>query len=326
MSLNWIRACKLTVGGSTWTLLEPPEDSLRMRFAVRQFTTGSVNLGTIRITNPDPSKCLPLKSWEGKQMTISAGYRDNSGLLFQGQVKQAKYGRENPTDTILTIFAGDNDRNHNFAVANKTFAPGSTPQDHVNHVLQVMNIDPVSVGFIGGSVDLSQPKYPRSVTLFGLARDVLANIAKSKQAHASFQNGKLQIVGANDVQSSGAIVLNENSGLVGMPTQTLKGIEARCLINPAIKINTLIQINEGLIQQADLAISAGNETSQAQTLTPRLSPDGIYKVLQIDIDGDSRADGPWYMDLTTLASTAGGQLLPGAIPEGLGLPIAGAPG
>ena len=299
MSTNYIRAATFTVeGGSSWTLVPPPGDSLRLRMQIKQFTEQSPNLGTVRITNPDPKKVLPLKGWEGKKLTIDAGYQDNHGVLFVGSIKQAIYGRENPTDTCLTLFAADLDRAHNYAVVNTTLKPGSKPVDHVNAALQAMGqIEPVTVGFIGGSVDLSAPVYPRAVTLFGLAREVLARVARSKQAQVSYQNGALQMVGRNDTSGAQAIVLNTTTGLIGMPTQTIHGIEARVLINPNIKINTNVQIAQDLIQQTALTIDVGGGTEGAKGQMPDTSADGIYKVLQINVDGDSRASQPWYMDL-----------------------------
>ncbi len=47
----------------------------------------------------------------------------------------------------------------------------------------------------------------------------------------------------------GAVVLNSDSGLIGMPTQTTDGIFARCLINPSIKRGSQVQINESDIHR-----------------------------------------------------------------------------
>ena len=46
------------------------------------------------------------------------------------------------------------------------------------------------------------------VTLFGMARDVLANIAKTKNASVSYQNGQVTTVPKGGSAPGGAIVLN----------------------------------------------------------------------------------------------------------------------
>ena len=59
--------------------------------------------------------------------------------------------------------------------------------DHLNVAVQAMQQYGFSFGFIGPSVDLSTPKYPRAVTLYGMARDILFNIARLKGAQISYK-------------------------------------------------------------------------------------------------------------------------------------------
>jgi hypothetical protein len=228
---------------------------------------------------------------------------------------QAIYGRDSPTDTLLTLIAADNDVAHNWAVVNTALAAGSTPMDQINVAVKAMQaIDAgFGIGYLDPTLNLSQPQYPRGVTLYGRASTLFENIARSKQADASYQHGLLQIIGHKNSIPGSAFVLNTNTGLVGMPTQDINGILARSLINPNIKINSLVQIAQSLVQGAQFPILAntdGTLDQSTQLKTPNIAADGFYKVLGITYDGDTRGN-PWYMDLNCVSPS---DLASGSVP------------
>ncbi len=50
-----------------------------------------------------------------------------------------------------------------------------------------------------------------------------------------------------------AIVLNANTGLIGMPQQTMgAGVNVRCLINPNIKLGGLIRLDQASVYRQAL--------------------------------------------------------------------------
>ena len=244
MTQNYLRYCSIIADGVGSIDLS----TLRCRFHITQATMQAPNLMKLMVTNPLPQMA---------QQFVKKEFQEHHGRRrlpeqprhrsFKGDIVFSIYGRESPTDTLLTVWASDGDEGHNYAMVNTTHPPGSTPQQHFNTALQAMQQYGLSQGYIG--IDLSTPIYPRAVTLFGMARDVLANIAKTKNASVSYQNGQITMVPKGGSAPGGAIVLNSQTGLIGMPTQTLgSGIFARCLINPAIGIHSQVQINQGDIQ------------------------------------------------------------------------------
>jgi hypothetical protein len=80
----------------------------------------------------------------------------------------------------------------NYATTNTVLPPGSTPQQHLNVAMQALGQFGITQGFIG--VDLSTPTYSRAVTLVGMARDILSNIANFKQATVSYQQEQVTMV------------------------------------------------------------------------------------------------------------------------------------
>ena len=293
--MQYLRYCSVTADSSI------DFSTLRCRFQISQWTMQTPSILKLVISNITPAHAQQFVHKEYKTITIDAGYQDGHGIIFKGDIKQAIYGRESPTDTIATVYAADLDRFHNYAVVHTTFPPGSTPQQHVNAAIQAGSSMGASLGYIG--IDLSTPTFPRAVTLFGMARDVLANIAQGKQATVSYQQGKIQMLGNGHSTPGGAIKLNSTTGLIGMPTQTIQGIFARCLINPAIHIGSQVFIDQKDIQGAYAPITLTSQNEITQAIMAHIATDGLYTVYRIDIDGDTRGN-PWYMDLM-MVSTSG---------------------
>ena len=268
---------------------------LRCRFSIKAQSISTPGTAHILVTNPLASKAREFVKLEFTTITITAGYEDNAGIIFKGQIRQGVFGRENPTDTLLTIIASSmGEQGHNFATVNTTLKAGSTPQDHFNVAMAALGKYGITQGYIG--VDLSQPKYPRAVSLFGMARDVLLNIAKLKQATFSYQQGAVQMVPKTGNIPGGPFVLNSNTGMVGMPTQMIGEIQVRAFINPSVRIDTLVKINESSITQAELPLGPDGSLAPPNVNLAAIASDGIYRVFAVDYNGDTRGN-PWYMDL-----------------------------
>lgn len=300
----YLRTCSIIAQAANGATLDV--SFLRCRFQIKQHIVQTPQRATIKITNqnPDTARLFVTPNAEFTTVTIMTGYQDDgsSGVLFSGNIVQAIYGRENPTDTMTQILASDGHQGHNYGVVNKSLAAGSTPMDHVNAAAAAMAQYGLSLGTIGASLGgLATPVYPRGVALYGMARDVLANIAKTKGADLSYQAGKINMLGPTDSLPGGPVKLNSTTGLIGMPTQEIGGIMARSLINTNIKVGGLVQINQADIQGLLQGVNPDGSSNVAlnSTQVGSIAADGIYKVFKIDIDGDTRGN-PWYMDIAAL--------------------------
>jgi hypothetical protein len=308
MGDQYIRFCQLTagsvqIGGAYDAPGQPEQPSLRVRFEIGKTSAITPNIAKIMVTNLRADRgtaLLQLAETHGV-VTLDAGYQSGHGVIFKGNAVQGIAGRENPTDTLLTLYASDGDQAHNHAVVNTTHPPGSTPQQHVDTAMQAMSGYGVTKGFVG--IDLSQPVYSRAVVLYGMARDVLANVAKSKNATVSYQDMQMTMVAKGQSAPGSAVELNASTGLVGMPTQTSDGIFARCLINPQIKVHGQVHIDESLVQQGAWGFDQTGTNQMARGNIAGIAADGIYTVCKINLSGDSRGN-PWYMDIGMLASAA----------------------
>ncbi|MCO7511713.1 hypothetical protein NJH77_20905 [Serratia fonticola] len=247
-----------------------------------------------------------------------SGQRDgqNFGMIFSGDIRFAITGRDNPTDTFVLIQAIDGHNAFINSTISLTLAAGYTLEDEYN--ILVNNLAPF--GIVSGFRPVFPlSRSPRGRVFHGMTRDYLDNIAYQCKASWQFVDGRLDMV-PKDQAAHPAIVLNSKNGLIGMPQQTMgTGVNVRCLINPNIRLNGLIQLDQASIYRIELpedAIRAAknkigsvetngiitteipttNSDSNAENRPASLATDGVYIVRSITITGDTRGQA-WYMDM-----------------------------
>lgn len=298
MTRQWIRSCHLTVEGSGGKI---DLSTLRIRFRIEQDTLQSPNVLDATVTNVSKATGKRFIDGEFKKVTLSAAYRENEAVIFEGNIVQSRFGRETPTETYLNLICADGDKAYNFAVVNKTLGAGSTGRDQYKALLESMKPFDIAEGFVTDALD--KLKFPRPVVMYGQAKDFLRTLAHSVDSTWSIQNGKLDMVGKSETKKGGTIVLNAATGLIGLPEQTAGGIIVRALINPQIAVTREIKLDNSSIQAAKFDASFFGEVKNAKI--PGLDADGLYKVLKIQWHGDTRGN-PWYMTMWCLAKSGGG--------------------
>ena len=309
MAQQWLRYCKLTVagGGDSVDLSQ-----LRIRFQVTQHNLQSPNVGDITISNLSDQTVKRIKG-EGTEVTLEAGYEENPGLIFKGQIIQKRSGRENPVDTYLNIIAQGGDQAYNFATVSKTLAAGHTYRDQVMTAYEALKPFGITLGKIA---DLGDKKMPRARVMFGMARDILRTIAISTGTSWSIQNNELTVTKNNEPKEGGAIVLNSRTGMIGLPIQSIDGILVTCLLNPQIGPGSLIQINQASVQEAKL--SADYTAVVNNAMIPSTADDGYYKCLVVNHIGDTRGD-PWYTQILCLRADGKGPIPLSIASQGIAL-------
>lgn len=232
----------------------------------------------------------------------------NFGVIFDGEIRFTITGRDNPTDTFTLIQAIDGHRAFNNAVVNTTLAAGYSAADV--HAATMKGFNPFGVTQ-GITSDMPNTVFPRGRVLYQSARDVMSNIAGQCNANWQIVDGQVQMVGT-DKYIHEAIVLNSQTGLIGMPQQTMgAGVNVRCLINPNIRVGGLVELDQASVYRAALSSDEvqslpgrtletennGNLTVSGTLQQPAsVATDGVYIVDSISYTGDTRGQA-WYMDL-----------------------------
>jgi hypothetical protein len=290
--VQYIRKITLLVEDNAGQVLDLSE--LQIKFAIKQSSAQTPNAADILVYNLSEETALQVRS-QFKRVILQGGYNSNYGVIFQGNIKQVIIGRQSQTETFINIIAGDGDLAYNYAVVSTTLAKGSTQNDQIAACAQVTA--PLGVT-AGGNAKVAQPQtLPRGKVLFGNARHYLRQVAKTTGYTWSVQNEQLQFVPTKSYLPGEAVAINAATGMVGAPQQTTQGVNVKCLLNPYIRINGRIQLDNKTVQllKIDLTLKPGGQTNVQMPL----ASNGIYFVLAVEHTGDTRGL-EWYTNVICL--------------------------
>jgi hypothetical protein len=323
---QWMRACSLVVAdmqGNGIELAGPDAPQiLRIRFSVNyevQNTPASMHARIYNLSGTTVERIRGLASQNGPlldrlptktsaQVVLKAGYQENFGQLFIGQIYQLRIGKESNVDSYIDIFAADGDLAYNWATLRKSLAKGYTSEDVLQHVADSMS--PWQTGYAGPPDGLESQPSPRGKVLHGMSRDYLDDFSNTNNATWNIYQGQLQVVPRFAVRPGEAIVINSQTGQIGIPEQTENGISVMCLLNPAITWGTRIKLNNTEIAQFALKspgdnfqglVSPNVSYANQGAWIPPINSDGNYVCLYVEHHGDTRGD-EWYTRITALNS------------------------
>lgn len=292
MTRQYLRAATLivsTVGGEGLDLSD-----LRIQFKVAQADIQTPNSAQVRVWNLSAATSQRIQK-EFTRVTLQAGYGDNAYVIFDGTIVQLRRGRANATDTYLDISAADGDEAYNFGIIVTSLAAGSRPEDQYKAATAAFEKYGVTAGEIPTD-GLGGEALPRGKVMFGMARDWMRQLADNTLTTWSIQDGKVNMVSFGGHLPGEAVVLNSQSGMIGIPEQTVGGINVRCLLNPRLRYSGRVQINEGDINRAEVSLAVGSPT----VYLPRIVEDGFYRIVVVNHTGDTRGND-WYSDLICVA-------------------------
>ena len=294
------RQCQLIVGlqaGGTDAL---DMSEFRIRFKINQAMVGKPGSAEIYIYNLS-EKTMAKFVGEGQSVALYAGYEQNIGLIFFGQVFQIRRGRESPTDTYMFILAQMADVAHNYAVVSGTLAKGWTMEDQRRSALDAM----AKYNVEGGALSvLPDVKMPRGKVLYGTSREYLDHIAQSANQEWGYDGNKVVMVDRNKPTDRLAFVLNTNTGMIGMPVLTSEGLRVTSLMNHRLKMGGQVQVDESSVQTQTFDITPQGMPNNA-FIDPKqaLGADGFYNIVSVEHRGDTRAQD-WYTDLVCVGVNA----------------------
>lgn len=215
------------------------------------------------------------KSFE--KITVSAGYPNNFGIIFSGNVKSYTFGRDR-TELYLDIKAGDGDKAYNYSVISKSLAAGATPDNIVQELSNAMG---VPVGF---KSELDNRALPRGKVMYGRPQEFMREQSDGQGCTWSIQDGEILMLKRTAVKEGEAVLLTPKTGLIGVPTQTDVGVTGKCLLNPKLQIGAAVKL----------------ESEYTESLN------GEYRLIKVTHKGDTRGND-WYTEFTALSLTPSGK-------------------
>lgn len=281
MTQQYLRKVTLKIGNDTEAL---DLSGLHIKFMVRNGTVQTLKYADIRVYNLAESTSQKIHG-EFTTVELSAGYEGNSALIFQGEIIQCERGKENATDTFLHLIAQDGDKAYNWAVSNWTLAKGYSPNDVYKQLLQDLSQHGISAGYKPTfSGNASVDAFP----CYGMTREHLRNFAEGQGCAWSIENNKLNFIPIAGVLPGQVPVLSPASGLIGMPSQTIGGINVTCLLNPMIRAGCQVQIKDEYI--STLVLRRPLSAAQAGDVVAGKGVGGYYKAVQVTQEGDTRGN------------------------------------
>lgn len=235
----------------------------RVLFSVEKTAAEQPNKAHIEITNLSESTASYLLNGDMKRIVLQAGYEDNYGVIFDGNIISATRTIDG-TESTTVIDAGDGDNAYSFAVTNQTISGGYSSKDIANTIASTMSergTRGIEASGIGDEI-----KYPRGRTMFGASRDYARMVAKSSQCQWSIQDGQVVFCKQNAAREGViAFVLTPESGLIGSPVSDKDGVAAIACLNPQLKIYDPLQIESRFVK-------------------------GTYKILSVKHTGDTHGN------------------------------------
>jgi len=318
MTTQYLRNISLTVTDASGNGLD--FRNFHCKFSVRRGDRSTPNSLDARIFNLKASTAKQIGAREYTRISLSVGYQGlpipatppPPQLIFDGTIKQFRNGRLNQTETYVDITAADGDEAYNWAPVIYSVPAGSNQNAVLQRILagmravsELTSAPPAQEVTLGYVPPLSENGLIRGKVLYGMARNAARQFADTNGLKWSFQDGQLTMIPVTSYVPTASIpVIGVSTGLIGVPELTQQGLMLKTLMNPAIKIGQLIQLDTNDVNRfrASLDWQAQPQTlAQAQTLTTNAQ--GLYYVMSADHEGDTRGN-EWYTTLTCLSVDA----------------------
>lgn len=257
--------------GTTGTVFDEQFD---IEFGVIRSRTSEPNQAEVRIYGLARSTRNQFRE-EFKRIRIEAGHVGNSDVIFSGDIKTVNHSRT-PQGIMTTITAGDGELAWQKAKVNTTLA-GATPKQVVKRLVALM--PNVTLGRVYG-LD-GEPAMRRPYVMNGMVRDRLDELARTYGARWSIQNGVFEWVANIQAGTRTRIVaLTPKTGLLDTPEPTEKGVKARCLLEPALKPNDVVEIRSGFI----------DTTAPARIVDDSTLGGGLFRINEVAFQGSTFSD------------------------------------
>lgn len=306
----WLRKYRILVqpmtGGDSWDV-----SNLRCTFNIEKHRIEPCNYTSVQVYNLNPETESEILK-EGARLIIEAGYEgtisynspDGSGKvtneptqygkIFDGLILQKYRIQESNTDYQLNFVAEDGADFLNQGFLTYSMAQNSSPRQIIQAVASA-SVPPIQVAQV--TTDIKETKLPRGKVMFGKPKDYLRKIAYENNADFYVEDGQLFLLRSTDVPAGSEVVLTPQTGMIGWPQQVNEGVEVTCLLNPRIKLKTVIKIDNSLVRL---------QKAQRGTLVTPLDQDGMYYVNRITHIGDTRGKD-WYTKVIGISTLGAGK-------------------
>lgn len=254
----------------TTVTIKPP---MRITFDAFKSHDGGLNKCTLNIYNlREDTRIKLVKNPEDNDnrviyFILKVGYDGQMKDAFKGQVLRGEYSKDD-IDFISKLESLDG----GFDIMNKVIS--KTVSGKQNAIKQALEGTETEMGVITQQSELTRPK-----VIVGNVIKKLDDLLEADQTWF-IDNGKLNILKANEVIEGFTPLVNSDTGLITTPRKEQNIIEFETLMNPSIRLGGLVQLQS--------------------VVYPGFN--GRHKVFEINYKGDYDGDD-WSMTVRCIVGT-----------------------
>jgi hypothetical protein len=221
---------------------------MRITFEIEKNSESTANPAKVSIYNLSHTSRAELEATDNV-MILEAGYSglpetgtgtNLTSVLFSGDISKVITVRRGP-DLITTLEAGDAEKKLRTTHIDQSFAEFASAAQVINTLANKFQLT------IGSIMDIGTDIFKSGLSLSGLVSDNLDLITKKMGLEWHVQDGELHIMKPDKSTLETAVLLNKDTGLVGIPSKTEKGVEFTSLLNTQIRPGRAVQLQSELI-------------------------------------------------------------------------------
>lgn len=252
----WIRAATLQIGSKKYNM-----NGLNFDFEIPFEDSTTLQTATVNIYNLSKSTRSNIR--RGDAVIINAGYEEDVGSIFVGQVSSCSHTHQK-TDWITKLTATAAMKEWLSRKVNKTYNKGITAAEIIRDLLNIFGIEV-------GQLELSENKvYTRGRVCSGKVKDILIQIVVNEcKSRFLIRNGNIIISNPNTGINNG-YVLSPESGLLNTSNEAEETV---------IAVGTDSQLSQ---TEKD---EKGTYISRACLLNYHIGPADVIQIKSKDLNG-----------------------------------------
>jgi hypothetical protein len=205
----------------------------RIVFDVQKTLKPDPNAATIDVYNLTDDQRRKMTTKGTPLVRLAAGYKETKrSQIFYGTLIHVQH-LVNGQDLVTRLTTGDGIEAYRKKRISATFGPRTQIDAVLRTLIKALGLKPGNTAKVMAQLKVSKAAniYLQGTTLSGSASQELTHLCRSAGLEWSIQDGGIQILNINETLTPFAIRLNKETGLIGSPSVSNKGVvNGKCLI------------------------------------------------------------------------------------------------
>ena len=231
-------------------------EKLRLKFSAERGISSTENQGTLEIYNLSersrnfaniPPEVKGNQTKDGLFVELSAGYQGLVRVILTGNATGGSEYLAPDWVTKLSIIDGGT------ALRTRTFQASYGAGFSINRIiLDVVQSFGLPIGYTKSVITTDVVRH--GLTLDGLNKKILDDFASTYGFRWSVQNGAINLIDKFGGLPQSAVLLTPQTGLLGSPIRTDKGINFRSLLIPLIVPGCKVRLDKNSVYNGDIIV------------------------------------------------------------------------